>query len=49
MRRQLAIALGMLAVVFWTAGLLSWSNGPAWNATTNAASECTVPASATHD
>ena len=44
-----SVALGVLAVLFWTAGLLSWSNGPAWNATTNAASECTVPSSATHD
>lgn len=53
MRRPLALAVAggviLLVLAACPTGLLSWSNGPAGNATTNEASECATPSYATHD
>ncbi len=53
MRRPLALVLAMLALgvfaMFACPTVLSWSNGPAGNATTNQASQCAAPSYATHD
>ena len=45
----LALGLILLVLAACPTGLLSWSNGPAGNATTNQPGECATPSYATHD
>ena len=45
----LALGLILLVLAACPSGVLSWSNGPAGNATTNQPGECATPSYATHD